>query len=79
MTTSNIVNSIGLVCDIIGAALIWRYGLPETINRGGENYIAVAQLDEAEIAKAKRFDCIARFGIILLVGGFLLQLGSNFL
>jgi len=79
MTTSNLVNSIGLVCDIIGAVLIWLYGLPKPISRSGAIHLILEQIDEAEIAKSKRFDCIARCGIVLLVGGFVLQLVSNFL
>jgi hypothetical protein len=78
VTTSNLVNSIGLVCDIIGAVLIWRYGLPEPISRSGDVLLSL-EIDETEKAKAKQFDCIARFGIILLVSGFILQLVSNFL
>jgi hypothetical protein len=38
MTISNGINSIGLVCDIIGAVLIWKYGLPDTISRSGASY-----------------------------------------
>jgi len=79
MTTSNLVNSIGLVCDIIGAVLIWRYGLPEPISRSGAVHLTLEQSDETEIAKAKRYDCIARCGIVSLVSGFVLQLVSNFL
>ena len=77
MTFSNSVNSIGLVCDIIGAVLVWKYGLPEAISRSGATYIQAEQEDPAEAAKAKQFDCKANWGMILLVAGFLLQLVSN--
>jgi hypothetical protein len=73
------VNSVGLVCDIVGAVLIWRYGLPETITRSGTVYLVTEETDEAEKAKARRYDRTARCGIALLVGGFVLQLVSNFL
>jgi hypothetical protein len=79
MSPSNIVNSIGLICDIIGAVLVWRYGLPEPISRTGAVHLILEQTDAAEKAKAKRFDCLARCAVALLVGGFLLQLLSNFL
>jgi hypothetical protein len=79
MTTSNLVNSIGLVCDIMGAVLIWRYGLPAPISRSGAIHFILEQSDETEKAMAKRYDCIARCGIVSLVGGFVLQLISNFL
>ena len=35
MTTANCINSIGLLVDIFGAFLLWRYGLPEEISRSG--------------------------------------------
>ena len=79
MNASHLVSSIGLVCDIIGAVLIWRFGLPEPISRSGAIYIICEQTDEAERAKAKRYDHIAVCGVVLLVGGFVLQLVSNFL
>ena len=79
MSTSSLVNSIGLLCDIVGAVLIWRYGLPEPISRTGAVHLIAEQTDETEKAKANRYDRIARSGIVLLVGGFVLQLVSNFL
>lgn len=53
MSASNLVSSIGLVCDIIGAVLIWRFGLPEPVSRSGAIHIICEQTDEAEKAKAK--------------------------
>ena len=79
MTSSNCVNSIGLVCDIVGAVLVWLYGLPEAISRSGSINMIMEQEDLAEKAKAKLYDCIAMWGMLLLVVGFALQLVSNFL
>jgi preprotein translocase subunit SecF len=79
MTKQHLVNSIGLVCDIIGAVIIWRYGLPESIDRQGATHIISEQIDEAEKAKAQRYDCLAKFGVGILIFGFFLQLVSNFL
>jgi len=58
MSTSSLVNSIGLLCDIVGAVLIWRYGLPEHISRTGAVHLIAEQTDETEKAKAKRYDRI---------------------
>ena len=79
MSISNVVNSIGLVCDITGALLIWRYGLPEAINRSGAIHLICEQSDEAEIVKAKWYDRLALHGIVLVIVGFVIQLVSNFL
>jgi hypothetical protein len=79
VTTAVLVNSAGLVLDIAGAVLVWRYGLPAAISRTGAIHLILEQRDEAEIAKARRHDTIARRGIGLLIAGFGLQLLSNFL
>ncbi|MDX2253199.1 MAG: hypothetical protein NW202_13015 [Nitrospira sp.] len=73
------VNSLGLVFDIIGAVLLWRYGLPEAVSRTGAIALILEQDDKAEAAKTKRYDLLSSCGMILLVVGFVLQLLSNFL
>jgi hypothetical protein len=73
------VNSIGLVLDICGAILLWKYGLPESISREGHQYIVLGQKDEAEAAKAKTYDRWSKLGLSLLILGFVLQLVSNFI
>jgi len=78
MITANCINSAGLVLDIIGALLLWRYGLPEPISRTGAIHFIAEQSDQAEIDKAKRYDRCARVGIALLILGFILQLISNY-
>jgi hypothetical protein len=79
MTNSNIVNSVGLILDIVGAGLLWRFGLPADISRSGAILLATEQIDEEERRKALRYDQVAFWGFLLLVGGFALQLVSNFL
>jgi hypothetical protein len=78
MTTANLLNSVGLVLDIVGAVLLWRYGLPEALSRSGAIYMILEQNDPAEAAKAKWYDRLANWGMLLLVVGFALQLASNF-
>jgi hypothetical protein len=68
----------GLLCDIAGALVVWKYGLPESISRTGAVHLELEQRDEAEKAVAKKYDSRAHFGIGLLMGGFVLQLISNF-
>ena len=73
------VNSFGLALDIVGVALIWRYGLPEPLSRKGAIYIIAEQTDEAESAKAAKYDVLSKIGLGLVIGGFFLQLASNFI
>lgn len=77
--SANLVSSFGLVLDIVGAVLIYLYGLPENISRTGVVSITLEQVDENEIIKAKKYDLKSRIGIILLILGFFLQLVGNFL
>jgi hypothetical protein len=79
MVTSTIVNSIGLILDIAGVVLVWRYGLPESVSREGAQYIITEQTDERERMKAARFDLLSKIGLGLIIGGFALQLASNFI
>lgn len=79
MTIHILINSAGLVADIIGAIMLWRFGLPEEFSRSGAVHLIAEQPDEAERAKAKHYDVLAKVGIGLLIAGFSLQLASNFL
>lgn len=76
---SAVVSSIGLGLDIVGVLLLWRFGLPEAVSRGGFGYIILEGHDEAEKAKAERYDLWAHLGLALLIFGFLLQLASNWI
>lgn len=68
------ITSIGLVCDIVGAILIWQFGLPEEIYRSGRvPAIYNPAAPEAE-RKIKKYDAIARIGVVTLILGFVLQL-----
>ncbi len=79
MTLPNIINSFGLVLDIVGALLLWKFGLPAEISRSGTGTILLEGTDESEIALAKKYDRWAKVGLICLAVGFALQLISNFL
>jgi hypothetical protein len=49
-----IFDSAGLGLDIIGAALIFRFGLPQPLSRTGAQYRILGQIDENEAKKAQR-------------------------
>ena len=71
------INSLGLLLDIIGAILIWKYGLPKSLSREGEE-AALIMSDESSRAKAKKYNWFDHIGLALLVFGFVFQLISNF-
>ena len=66
--------AIGLAMDIVGVLLLWRFGLPPNVSRGGTSYLILEQSDEAEARKAKVYDHVAHVAITLIVLGFILQL-----
>ena len=65
MTISNQINSVGLVLDIVGAILIFSFGVP----RGAFMFLS---------AKIERDEKLSLLGAALLVLGFICQLISNF-
>jgi hypothetical protein len=79
VSASTTANSLGLVLDIIGALLVWKFGLPAHISRTGAIYIIAEQTDEVEAALAKKFDRWAKVGLLCLALGFGFQLLSNFI
>jgi hypothetical protein len=78
-TVSNYISSAGLFLDLMGAALIWKFGLPAEISRTGAQHRITEEIDRAEVATARRFDRISSWGFVALLIGFALQLASNFL
>ena len=84
MICSAIVNSIGLVLDIVGAIVLFKYGFPPALenNRDGTFMISGSGDSQAEkeaLKKDKQYKCLSMVGLIFLIIGFILQLISNFI
>ena len=71
------ISPFGLILDILGAVLIYKYGLPEEVSRTGSIVRVVEEEDETEIIKAKKYDEYSRIGFWLLILGFIFQLISS--
>ncbi len=78
MECSIILNSAGLLCDITGAILLFKFGLPENISKKGHINLILEQIDENEKRKAKKYDLWGKIGLILIIIGFVFQLLSSF-
>ncbi len=76
---SVLLNSIGLALNITGALLLWKFGLPESIDKKGMSFIALESTDEKEIIKAKKYDKLGILAVLLLVLGFIIQLIGNYI
>ncbi len=73
-----IINIIGLSLGVIGALLIYIFGIPNVLDKNGANLIGDYGNKESK-KKAKKYLFSSKIGITLLLMSFLLQLISNFL
>ncbi|MDO9559854.1 MAG: hypothetical protein Q7I89_09260 [Syntrophales bacterium] len=76
---SRLINACGLISDIVGVLLLWKFGLPESISRQGHQYLICEQTDETEIIKAKKYDKYAKAALLFIIIGFALQIISDFI
>ena len=66
--------TVGLGLDVAGAILIFVFGLPPAVNRGGTGALLLEGHNPAEAKKARWYDRLSGGGILLLIIGFLLQI-----
>ena len=75
-----VISSTGLFLDSIGADLIYKFGLPQNLNRDGYNVLIQSRKrNQSELKKVLWFDIYSTIGIGSLITGFTLQLGANWL
>ena len=83
MVDDGLVNTIGLLLDVIGVILVFRFGLAPDVPREASGGFLVlngpteAQKEEAR-AKWRRYRYLSYLGLLLLVLGFILQIVSNY-
>ena len=63
----------GLLMTALGAWLLWKFGLPASLDRKGHIHFVAEGEDENEKKEAKRYDRIAGGGFLLIIVGSLLQ------
>lgn len=71
--TSAYLNIFGLTLDIIGVIVLFKFGLPADIRRGGEEPLLMEGIDQEQIDKAARYDRMSFVGLSVLIFGFLVQ------
>ena len=77
--TYKVLNALGLLLDIIGGLLLWRFGLPAPIDPRGHTHLTLSQEDEEEKRLGRIYKCWSSLGVGLLVAGFALQLVATLL
>lgn len=72
------LNGIGLVFNMIGAALIFFFGVPRypTRERAGTSAILMEQEDPVERKRVERAYRVSQLGVSLLFAGFSVQLAA---
>lgn len=73
------INSLGLILEVVGVLLLFKFGLPSKIDIEGQTFIVSGGIDEKEKIKAKRYKTRSYIALTLLIFGFLLQIISNHL
>jgi hypothetical protein len=68
-----ILSSFGLLLDMVGAIMLFKYGLPSEVSKEGNITIVMEQTDEKEIEKWKKYNRYSKFALTFLLTGFLLQ------
>lgn len=70
------IASLGLVLDILGVCVLFRFGFPQP-DLDDEIKIVTGGKDPEAAAKRKTYVLMSSFGLACLIGGFLLQLLAN--
>ena len=75
--TSSILNSIGLILDIIGATGLFFFGLPSKLNLQGSISLE-GDITDKEKRENKVIKICAHIALVFLILGFIFQLASDF-
>ena len=72
--TGYLITALGLCCDVVGAVLLFKFGLPEIVRTGGVQLISIETIDKAVLQKERCFDIWGKIGLAMLILGFIGQL-----
>lgn len=80
---SQILNTVGLILNIIGVAMLWRFGFPQPTHEeatllANEGPQADKNAEETRRTKAK-YVCISTTALILVILGFVCQLVATWI
>ena len=78
MECSTILNSTGLLLDILGVLILFKFGLPSKVHTPSK-LLLEGDITEKQKNDNKKTEKWAYSGLLLLIIGFALQLASNFL
>jgi hypothetical protein len=59
-------NIVGLVCVMVGVLLLFRYGMPYRVRRGGASFLILNDTDKADLKQEKLYDALGLLGLVLV-------------
>ena len=71
------LNTAGLGLTILGAILLFFFGIPVDVDPKGRILLAAENTDEKEIRKGKWYLRLGRVGLGLIIIGSALQISAN--
>jgi hypothetical protein len=72
------LNTLGLLFDLFGVLLLFKFGLPSDIDKNGSIGIILEQEDEDEKKKWIQYNFWSKTGLGFISLGFILQIISNY-
>ncbi|HEY5048917.1 MAG TPA: hypothetical protein VII49_12960 [Rhizomicrobium sp.] len=73
------LNSLGLVLNLAGVLLLFRYGMPYRTRTDGAQSILLEKKDESAIRVERMYGVYGWTGMVLIVTGTILQITANWL
>jgi hypothetical protein len=74
MTCANVVNIGGLVANLVGVILLFRYGMPFRVRTRGASYELREEVDQTAVRAERRYDALGVLGLTLIVFGTAAQI-----
>ncbi|MCY3547049.1 MAG: hypothetical protein OXH49_09215 [Gemmatimonadetes bacterium] len=71
--SAELFSTVGLILDIFGVVLLFRFGLPPDVSRDGTVRLVLGA-DEREARKGKRYERLSWAALGLIITGFTLQI-----
>jgi hypothetical protein len=72
--SANILNISGLLMNLVGVILLFRYGMPYRVRTEGANYYVAEDADKHVIAIERRYDLLGKLGLFFIVAGTAAQI-----
>jgi hypothetical protein len=68
------LNIIGLVLNLVGVIILFRYGMPFHVPTGGALLLVTDQIDAAEKAVESWYEIYGYFGLLAIFVGTVMQI-----